>query len=111
MRIDMANFTIRMSRPHIAACSVEYERSKFEDYLKITPGRIFFFIKNFTIIFLFYLMLDGLLHTREWLYRNRKETSQPSASSSSVQMIPSVLVDAFMELLCWDGSHSWPEVN
>ena len=56
-------------------------------------------------------MLDGLLHTREWLYRNRKETSQPSASSSSVQMIPSVLVDAFMELLCWDGSHSWPEVN
>ena len=39
MRIDMANFTIRMSRPHIAACSVEYERNKFEDYLKITPGR------------------------------------------------------------------------
>ena len=40
MRIDMANFTIRMSRPHIAACSVEYERAKFEDYLKITPGKI-----------------------------------------------------------------------
>ena len=34
----MANFTIRMSRPHIAACSVEYERLKFDDYLKITPG-------------------------------------------------------------------------
>lgn len=53
MRIDMANFTIRMSRPHIAACSVEYERSKFEDYLKITPGRniFFFFITNFSIIF------------------------------------------------------------
>nr|CAG4639974.1 EOG090X04Z9 [Daphnia pulex]SVE84834.1 EOG090X04Z9 [Daphnia pulex] len=89
MRIDMANFTIRMSRPHIAACSVEYERSKFEDYLKITP--------------------DGLRHTREWLHRNRKETSQSSANPTSVQIIPSILVDAFMELLCWDDSHSWPE--
>ncbi len=39
MRIDMANFTIRMSRPHIAANCVEYERAKFEDYLKITPGK------------------------------------------------------------------------
>nr|SVE74145.1 EOG090X04Z9 [Daphnia barbata] len=90
MRIDMANFTIRMSRPHIAACSIEYERSKFEDYLKITP--------------------DGLRNTRSWLHRNRKE-NQPSASpgSNAAQMIPSVLVDAFMELLSWDGSHPWPE--
>nr|SVE81899.1 EOG090X04Z9 [Daphnia magna] len=90
MRIDMANFTIRMSRPHIAACSVEYERSKFEDYLKITP--------------------DGLRNTRAWLHRNRKETSASSASASNnVQIIPSVLVDAFIELLCWEGSHPWPE--
>nr|SVE75087.1 EOG090X04Z9 [Daphnia dolichocephala] len=93
MRIDMANFTIRMSRPHIAACSIEYERSKFEDYLKITP--------------------DGLRNTRAWLHRNRKENAQPSASptnaSNTAQMIPSVLVDAFMELLSWDGSHPWPE--
>nr|SVE86715.1 EOG090X04Z9 [Daphnia similis] len=90
MRIDMANFTIRMSRPHIAACSVEYERSKFEDYLKITP--------------------DGLRNTRAWLHRNRKEILSSSASASNyVQIIPTVLVDAFMELLCWDGSHPWPE--
>nr|CAG4636962.1 EOG090X04Z9 [Ceriodaphnia reticulata]SVE72900.1 EOG090X04Z9 [Ceriodaphnia reticulata] len=87
MRIDMANFTIRMSRPHIAACSVEYERSKFEDYLKITP--------------------DGLRNTREWLHRNHKETLQPSVTN--IQIIPSVLVDAFMELLNWDENHSWPE--
>ena len=39
MRLDMANFTIRQIRPHIAANAVEYERSKFEEYLKITPGR------------------------------------------------------------------------
>jgi len=38
MRLDMANFTIRQIRPQIAACSVEYERQKFEDYLKVTPG-------------------------------------------------------------------------
>ena len=35
----MANFTIRKIRPTIAAHSVEYERGKFEEYLKITPGK------------------------------------------------------------------------
>nr|CAG4650926.1 EOG090X04Z9 [Simocephalus serrulatus]SVE94200.1 EOG090X04Z9 [Simocephalus serrulatus] len=92
MRIDMANFTIRMSRPHIAACSVEYERTKFEDYLRITP--------------------DGLRHTREWLHRNRKEAPQSSTSPTDVndvRIISSVLVDSFMELLNWDESYSWPE--
>nr|CAG4647001.1 EOG090X04Z9 [Megafenestra aurita]SVE92353.1 EOG090X04Z9 [Megafenestra aurita] len=93
MRIDMANFTIRMSRPHIAACSVEYERTKFEDYLKISP--------------------DGLRNTREWLHRNRKETPPSSSASPTevnhVKLISSVLVDSFMELLNWDEAFSWPE--
>nr|CAG4649282.1 EOG090X04Z9 [Scapholeberis mucronata]SVE93581.1 EOG090X04Z9 [Scapholeberis mucronata] len=93
MRIDMANFTIRMSRPHIAACSVEYERAKFEDYLKITP--------------------DGLRNTREWLKRNRKEPvtdSQASANGAvDIKVISSVLVDSFMELLNWDENYAWPE--
>ena len=112
MRIDMANFTIRMSRPHIAACSIEYERSKFEDYLKITPGMklVFILIHNMKHYVFFCVVPDGLRHTREWLHRNRKETSQ-SASPTGVQMIPSILVDAFMELLCWDDSNSWPEVK
>jgi len=32
------SFSVRQIRPQIAACSVEYERQKFEDYLKVTPG-------------------------------------------------------------------------
>nr|CAG4641646.1 EOG090X04Z9 [Eurycercus lamellatus] len=92
MKLDMANFHIAISRPHIAACSAEYERAKFEDYLKVTP--------------------DGLRNTREWLYRNRKlnEASGSSTSSSSPHhAISSILVESFMELLTWDGSHPWPE--
>nr|CAG4634748.1 EOG090X04Z9 [Alona affinis] len=80
MRIDMANFTIRMSRPHIAAHSVEYERVKFEEYLKITP--------------------DGMRNTRLWLVRNSKNVLQrktsaavasTSSDTSSYQNIPSIL--------------------
>jgi len=91
MRLDMANFTIRQIRPQIAACSVEYERQKFEDYLKITP--------------------DGLRNTREWLYRNKKPSSPESATSStdSVSVISSLLIDSFMELLMWDLKNPWPE--
>lgn len=113
MRIDMANFTIRMSRPHIAACSVEYERTKFEDYLRITPGRWISPVRrlcNWNV----FVLLDGLRHTREWLHRNRKEAPQSSTSPtdvSDVRIISSVLVDSFMELLNWDESYSWPEVS
>jgi len=92
MRLDMANFTIRQIRPQIAACSVEYERKKFEDYLKITP--------------------DGLRNTRQWLYRNKKPPSSESATSSStdpVNVISSLLIDSFMELLQWDDKNPWPE--
>nr|CAG4650110.1 EOG090X04Z9 [Sida crystallina] len=93
MRLDMANFTIRQIRPHIAANAVEYERTKFEEYLKITP--------------------DGLRNTREWLYRHRVESSSCSGSASSstdaLHAISTILVDAFMELLQWDGKHPWPE--
>lgn len=93
MRLDMANFTIRQIRPQIAANAVEYERTKFEEYLKITP--------------------DGLRNTREWLYRNRQSTnggsSATSSSTDSVQAISTILVESFMELLRWNGEHPWPE--
>jgi len=91
MRLDMANFTIRQIRPQIAACSVEYERQKFDDYLKITP--------------------DGLRNTREWLYRNKKPCGSESATSStdSVSVISTLLIDSFMELLKWDHQNPWPE--
>jgi len=70
---------------------VEYERQKFDDYLKITP--------------------DGLRNTREWLYRNKKPCGSESATSStdSVSVISTLLIDSFMELLKWDHQNPWPE--
>lgn len=38
MKLDMANFTLAITKPEIIANSVEIERKKFADYLAITPG-------------------------------------------------------------------------
>lgn len=39
MRLDMANFTITAQRRAMNACSADYEREKFSDYLKVQPGK------------------------------------------------------------------------
>lgn len=41
MKIDMANFTISVMRPQIQASSVQYEKQKFADFLKIQNGNYF----------------------------------------------------------------------
>uniref|UniRef100_UPI00398E7B05 T-complex protein 11-like protein 2 isoform X2 n=1 Tax=Pristiophorus japonicus TaxID=55135 RepID=UPI00398E7B05 len=38
MTMDMINFTIQNIRPHIQQCSVDYERSKFQDFLNKQPN-------------------------------------------------------------------------
>lgn len=38
MQLDMANFTIQVSKPDIIANSVELERRKFADYLAVQAG-------------------------------------------------------------------------
>lgn len=40
MKLDMANFAIASMRPTIQQHSVEYERGKFADYLKLNPGTV-----------------------------------------------------------------------
>lgn len=40
MKLDMANFTINVMRPQIVANSVEYEKMKFAEYLKLDPGKV-----------------------------------------------------------------------
>lgn len=42
MQLDMANFTIQISKPDIVANSVELERKKFADFLAVQPGMYFF---------------------------------------------------------------------
>ena len=38
MKLDMANFTLQQARPLIQQHAVEYERAKFEDFLKMQQG-------------------------------------------------------------------------
>ena len=38
MKMDMANFTIQQIRPYLQQQSVEYERKKFNEFLKTQEG-------------------------------------------------------------------------
>ncbi|XP_047121450.1 T-complex protein 11-like protein 1 [Schistocerca piceifrons] len=96
MRLDMANFTIKMFRPDIIASSVEYEKTKFAEFLKIQP--------------------DGLAHTRAWLKRHLRpgEGPDPAAPAPEVEialrsLTQLVLGRAYLELLEWDRSVTFPE--
>jgi hypothetical protein len=40
MHMDMANYTIQLIRPTLVQTSAQYERQKFDDYLKINPGAL-----------------------------------------------------------------------
>ena len=40
MKMDMANFTIQQIRPYIQQQSVEYERKKFQEFLKTQQGTV-----------------------------------------------------------------------
>lgn len=39
MKVDMANFAIGVIRPQLIANSVIYEKKKFNDFLKVNPGK------------------------------------------------------------------------
>uniref|UniRef100_A0A1B6KLL7 Uncharacterized protein n=1 Tax=Graphocephala atropunctata TaxID=36148 RepID=A0A1B6KLL7_9HEMI len=85
MRIDMANFTIEMYRPLLVASSVDYEKSKFKEYLKVNP--------------------DGLEITKQWLLRHVNPTT-PLASMDDWR---EVIAQAYLELLTWDDANDFPE--
>jgi len=37
----MANFTINAQRRALNACSADYERDRFAEYLKVNPGKFY----------------------------------------------------------------------
>ncbi|XP_018406006.1 PREDICTED: T-complex protein 11-like protein 1 isoform X1 [Cyphomyrmex costatus] len=86
MRLDLANFTITMMRPNIIASSIEYEKAKFADFLKINS--------------------NGLQYTEKWLLKHfnaEKDTSSSSAGTNNVRQIThSLLTEAYLDLLEWD---------
>ncbi|KAJ8311036.1 hypothetical protein KUTeg_011420, partial [Tegillarca granosa] len=100
LKMDMANFTIQQMRPYIQQHAVEYERKKFQEFIKTQEG----------------LGIDGLEFTKQWLKRSFEKLSditEPSAtegaSSSSMGSPASILNEAYVELLNWDDNQIFPE--
>lgn len=86
MRLDLANFTITMMRPNIIALSVEYEKAKFTEFLKINS--------------------NGLQYTERWLLRHfdpEKTASSSSSDASNIRQVThSLVTEAYLDLLEWD---------
>ncbi|XP_074653852.1 T-complex protein 11-like protein 1 isoform X2 [Tubulanus polymorphus] len=100
MKMDMANFTIQQMRPYIQQHSVEYERKKFQEFLKQQQEND----------------MDGLVFTKDWLqktYDKVEMTSQNALleASAPVPMVTpaSILNEAYLELLAWDERRTFPE--
>ncbi|XP_041352522.1 T-complex protein 11-like protein 1 [Gigantopelta aegis] len=91
MKMDMANFTIQQMRPYLQQQSVEYEQTKFKEFLKTQEEN----------------GIDGLQYTKMWLKRNfeklyhQEQTSIAGASGSNATPA-SIMNEAYMELLQWD---------
>lgn len=93
MKLDLANFTISMIRPNIVASSIEYEKTKFAEFLKIQA--------------------DGLNYTRRWLLSHLTPETMSTASAdpnSIKQLTHSLLAEAYLDLLEFDFSPN-AEVN
>ncbi|XP_041452838.1 T-complex protein 11-like protein 1 isoform X2 [Lytechinus variegatus] len=65
MKLDMANFTIQSLRPHLQQKSIEYERNKFQEFLKTQQ--------------------DGLQYTREWLEQARENLTDKVKKQQALQ--------------------------
>ncbi|CAG0913636.1 unnamed protein product [Notodromas monacha] len=95
MKLDLANFTISAIRPHLQAQSVEYERKKFSEFLKACPS--------------------GLENTTNWLKKHcdemRKSESLPNFADATQRkiLIARIITSAYLELLTWTSSDSYPE--
>ncbi|KAK3098937.1 hypothetical protein FSP39_024473 [Pinctada imbricata] len=101
MNMDMANFTIQQMRPYLQQQSVDYERAKFDEFLKAQDEA----------------GVDGLLFTRKWLRRNFDKltdvdvvVSQDGGAGCAPLVTPAaVLNESYIELLHWNEKELYPE--
>uniref|UniRef100_A0AAV2L372 non-specific serine/threonine protein kinase n=1 Tax=Knipowitschia caucasica TaxID=637954 RepID=A0AAV2L372_KNICA len=87
MKLDMANFTVSSLRPHLMQQSVEYERTKFQEFLDKQP--------------------NALDYTEKWLTDTLNTIGEPAVAGASD--CPSILPlnvhnRAYLRLLRWDHS-------
>lgn len=89
MKLDMANFTIQQVRPVIVSQSVDYEKTKFKEFLDKQE--------------------DGLSNTRSWLLRHAPTEEEGETARYHKLLGQRVLNEGFTELLEWDEYYQLPE--
>lgn len=88
MKMDMANFALSSIRPHLMQQSVEYERTKFQEFLDKQP--------------------NALDYTEKWLEDTVKDIRESSADVCGASSEPPSLLplhvhnQAYLRLLRWD---------
>nr|XP_037272226.1 T-complex protein 11-like protein 1 isoform X2 [Rhipicephalus microplus] len=104
MKMDMANFSIKLARPLIQSHSVAYEQEQFKKYIEAQAA-----VNPST---------DPLAHTKLWLRRSYEHLRNLSDQHSPDPIngpgckgpgFASVLAGAYMELLSWPDDEPYPE--
>ncbi|VDI19778.1 Hypothetical predicted protein [Mytilus galloprovincialis] len=97
MKMDMANFTIQQIRPYLQQQSMEYEKTKFEEFLKTQRES----------------GIDGLELTKIWLKKSfdaLKDQAAEEGATSPAMLTPAAIVnEAYVSLLSWDENQLFPE--
>lgn len=86
MKLDMANYHIKLSRPQIVRYSFEYEREKFKEFLEVQEK----------------MNIDGLENTKIWLKRNYESLDLDPDEEEAGSIKNKVILAAFIELLQFD---------
>eukprot|EP00095_Tigriopus_kingsejongensis_P012430 maker-scaffold924_size80766-snap-gene-0.15 protein:Tk12430 transcript:maker-scaffold924_size80766-snap-gene-0.15-mRNA-1 annotation:"t-complex protein 11-like protein 1-like" len=89
MKVDMANFHIQQARPLIMNQSVDYERTKFTEFVAKQD--------------------DGLKNTREWLKRHEPRDEESQDPKYKKLVMTRIMTEAYLELLEWDEYYVMPE--
>lgn len=83
MKLDMANCLLDAARREVITHSVEYEKHKFNEFLKAYPS--------------------GFPATENWLRRNKCVDANDRHAKAIT------LINAYMEFLDWDAANEYPE--
>lgn len=95
MKLDFTNFTIQQVRPIIQKQSAEYEREKFEKFLKVQSEH----------------GVDGLEFTRKWLENAYKQLKVRKSEQDAFSIMPQeLLCEAYLDLLEKNNNSNYPEV-
>lgn len=90
MKLDLANCLLNAARVDIMANSVEYEKKKFQEYIKIYT--------------------DGFPETEKWLKRNKENVIEQTENLPMEQKITKIIVNAFTEIVDWNKENKFPEM-